>query len=491
MKSVPLLIIALTLLVAFVLAVWSRAHKRMDLEQWTVAGRGFGALFVFLLLAGEIYTTFTFLGGSGWAYGTGGPAAYILAYGAVAYVVSYFLLPPIWRYAKAHGLLSQPDFFAAQFDSQLLGALVAVVGVVAIVPYLQSQMTGLGLIVQMASYGRISETWAIAIAMLVLALYVTLSGVHGTAWTAVLKDLAILAVVLAVGTILPSRVGGLSAMFHAIAHLRPGFLQLGFKGMGVPWFISTVALTGLGFYMWPHAFGAVYTAKHERVFRRNATFLPLYQLILLFVFFAGFAAILIVPGLKNSNLALLAAVERVFPAWAVGVVGGAGVLTALVPGSLMLMTAGTLVAENLYRPLRATASPREIQTVARVVVFVVAAITFLFSIHSNAAIVALLLMGYNFVTQFFPAVVLCLWRRAWVTTPGAVCGILVGVILVVYFSLAQQTIVAGLNSGFLALVANFAVTLIVSAATRPWEARRARSRQAVDGAYDVRGADAP
>ena len=34
----------------------------MNLEQWSVGGRGFGTIFVFLLMAGEIYTTFTFLG---------------------------------------------------------------------------------------------------------------------------------------------------------------------------------------------------------------------------------------------------------------------------------------------------------------------------------------------------------------------------------------------------------------------------------------------
>lgn len=32
----------------------------MNLEQWSVGGRGFGTIFVFLLMAGEIYTTFTF-----------------------------------------------------------------------------------------------------------------------------------------------------------------------------------------------------------------------------------------------------------------------------------------------------------------------------------------------------------------------------------------------------------------------------------------------
>ena len=87
-------------------------------------GRGFGAIFVFLLLAGEIYTTFTFLGGSGYAYGKGAPAYYILAYGTLAYVISYFMLPPIWRYAKENRLYSQSDFFVRKYESPALGILV-------------------------------------------------------------------------------------------------------------------------------------------------------------------------------------------------------------------------------------------------------------------------------------------------------------------------------------------------------------------------------
>lgn len=465
MYTSPIIIIFATIFIALVLALLARRRKEMNLEQWAVGGRNFGILFVFLLLAGEIYTTFTFLGGSGWAYGTGGPTAYILAYGAVAYLFSYFLLPPIWRYAKEHKLISQPDFFTSKFDSKWLGILVAIVGVVAIIPYLQSQMTGLGLIVEMASYGSIHQSMAIAIAMIVIAFYVNISGVHGTAWTALLKDIVILAVVVIIGIALPAHVGGLHAMFTKINAEKPKFLTLGVKGMGIPWFMSTVALTGLGFYMWPHAFGAVYTAKHERVFRRNAIFLPLYQLILLFVFFAGFAAVLIVPGLHNTNLALLAAVQKVFPAWFTGIIGGAGVLTAIVPGSLMLMCAGTLISENIYRPLVQHATDKQVQTLARVMVWVVAAVTFLFSIHSNATIVALLLMGYNFVSQFFPTLLFAIFARNVVSKVGAFAGIFIGVALVVYFTLSNQSLLWGINTGFWALLVNFVVVLIVSAVT--------------------------
>jgi solute:Na+ symporter, SSS family len=70
--NVALVIIFIFLALAVYLGIRARRGKDMDLEEWAVGGRGFGAIFIFLLLAGEIYTTFTFLGGSGWAYGEEG-----------------------------------------------------------------------------------------------------------------------------------------------------------------------------------------------------------------------------------------------------------------------------------------------------------------------------------------------------------------------------------------------------------------------------------
>ena len=201
--SAALIIIAVTIVAVLLLGLRARHGKDMNLEQWTVGGRGFGTILVFVLMAGEIYTTFTFLGGSGYAYGHGAPAFYILSYGCLAYVLSYWLLPPIWRYAKQHRLIAQPDFFARKYDSPALGVLVAVVGIVALVPYLVLQLKGLGIIVNAAAYGSIPPNVAICIGAAVVTVYVMVSGVHGSAWTAVLKDTMILAVVLFLGIYLP------------------------------------------------------------------------------------------------------------------------------------------------------------------------------------------------------------------------------------------------------------------------------------------------
>jgi len=463
----------------------ARRGRQMGLEQWTVGGRSFGAPLVFLLMAGEIYTTFTFLGGSGFAYGKGGPAYYILCYATLAYVMSYFLLPPIWRYAKDNGLYSQPDFFIRKYDSPMLGVLVALVGIVALIPYLVLQFKGLGIIVEVAGYGAISSTSAVWIGAVVATAYVMVSGVRGSAWTAVAKDVMILLVVVFLGVYFPLHYyGGLGTMFAAIEAAKPGFTVLPAHGESVWWFSSTVLLTALGFYMWPHSFASIYTARNTRVIRQNAVFLPIYQLILLFVFFVGFAAVLQVPGLKGPDvdLALLKLSEKTFEPWLVGVIGAAGVLTALVPGSMILMTAATLLANNLYRVFARSTDDMRVVRIAKLLVPVVALVAVYFTLFGGASIVALLLMGYSFVTQLFPALVLSLARnKRWVTREAAAAGIVAGVVTVAAVGLTHASIatlfpalpgeIKELNAGIVALAVNVIVLVAVSGAAKLATAR--------------------
>jgi SSS family solute:Na+ symporter len=473
-----LVLIAAAALLALALGFLASRGKDMSLEQWTVGGRGFGAIFVFLLLAGEIYTTFTFLGGSGYAYGKGAPAYYILCYGTLAYVLSYFMLPPIWRYARDHRLYSQSDFFVRKYDSPALGIIVALVDIVALIPYLVLQFKGLGIIVEIAGYGAISSTAAIWSGAVIVAAYVMVSGVHGSAWTSVAKDSLILGVVVFLGIYLPYHYyGGLGAMFAAIEQAKPGFTVLPAHGESLWWFSSTVLLTALGFYMWPHTFASIYTAKGATVIRKNAIVLPLYQLILLFVFFVGFAASLQVPGLTGPNidLALFKLSVKTFDPWFVGLIGATGVFTALVPGSMILMTAATLIANNLYRAANPSADDRQVARLAKLLVPVVALVAVFFTLKGGDTIVALLLMGYSFVTQLFPSLVLSLARRNFATREGAMAGIVAGVATVAVVSLSGANLhalkwlpgpVQDLNIGIIALAVNVVVLVVVSLATR-------------------------
>lgn len=478
--SSALIIIFAFLALAIFLGVRARRGKDMDLEQWTVGGRGFGTIFVFLLMAGEIYTTFTFLGGSGWAYSEGGPALYILPYGTLAYVISYWLMPVIWQYAKEKRVVSQADFFVHKFDSKNLGVLVSLVAVVAMVPYLALQLTGLGLIVSIASYGAIPSWAAVVIGLASVIAYVMISGVHGSAWTAVVKDVMVLAVAVFLGLYLPFALyGGFGSMFAEIEAAKGSeFLTLG-GDYNTTWFISTILLSALGFYMWPHTFGAALTSSSKDVFRRNAVILPLYQIILLFVFFVGFAAVLAVPGLQNGDLSLLRISTENFSPAVVGIIGGAGLLTALVPGSLLLIQSATLLVKNVYAAFATSTTDAQIGRYSKFIgVPFVGLAALYFTFAGGQSIVLLLLLGYSLVTQVFPAMLLSLFPRPFVNKYGAASGIVVGVAIVTYMTVSGADLgtllpwlpssIHTIHEGIVGIIFNAIVLVVVSLATKPF-----------------------
>ncbi|HEX4269285.1 MAG TPA: sodium:solute symporter family protein [Steroidobacteraceae bacterium] len=465
---------ALTVIVAIVtigaaIGFLAGSRQRMDLEQWTVGGRGFGTALVFLLMAGEVYTTFTFLGVSGWAYSRGGPVLYALAYLTLAYVASFFFLPQLWEIGRKYRIQTQADFFNTIYRNPYLAGFVCIVGILAFVPYIQLQLDGIGIIVSVASFGHIGRVAAMTVATVLVIAFVVANGVRAIAWVSVLKDLLMLVAAIAIGVGIPlTYFGGIGATFAALAHARPEHLVMpgSTANLGHSWYISTVLLTACGFYMWPHTFGATFTARSADILRRNAVLMPIYSLTIALMFFAGFAAVLILPHLQNGDLALLTVVRRTFPPWFLGVVGGAGALTAMVPAAILLLTAATLFAKNLYRPLVAPAmSDDGVARLARAMVVLLGAASLALAIHGASTLVSLLLAGYAMVAQCLPGVLLGLyWRQ--VTAIGVFSGIVVGVLTAASLMFAHLDPIGGLNAGFVALCSNFVVAVAASLATR-------------------------
>jgi len=465
--------IALTL-ISLIVAVGSfvgfraGSHRKMDLEQWTVGGRGFGMLLVWLLMAGEIYTTFTFLGVSGWAYSKGGPVLFILGYQPLMYVASFYVLPQVWEVGRRYRLQTQADFFQVRYNSKYLAAFVALVGVTFIIPYLQLQLTGLGIIVEVASFGAIHRTPAMVISFAIVAGFVLSSGIRGVAWVSVLKDFLLLFAAVFIGVAVPHiYFGGIGPMFAALVRANPSHLVMpgATPNLGHAWYLSSVFLSAVGFYMWPQFFGASFTAKSGNTLRRNAVVMPFYSITMPLMFFVGLAATLVLPGLANGDLALLALVRKTFPAWFLGIIGGAGALTAMVPAGIMVLTAATLFAKNLCRPILSPGmSDPQVAKLAKTTVLVIIIAALCSAIYSSTSLVALLLLGYAGVAQFFPGVTLGLYSKR-VTTPAVFAGMVTGVAIVAFLMLSKHDPIMGLNAGFIALGFNFAITGVVSLLT--------------------------
>ncbi len=193
--------------------------------------------------------------------------------------------------------------------------------------------------------------------------------------------------------------------------------------------------------------------------------MPLYSITLPLMFFVGFTAVLVLPGLSNGDLSMLTIVRKAFPAWFLGVVGGAGALTAMVPAAIQLLTGATLYAKNLYRPIFAPrATDQQVASLAKAMVLVLTLGALLFAIYSSATLVSLLLLGYAGVAQLFPGVMLGLYSRR-VTTAGIFAGLATGIGVASFLMLTKHDPYHGWNAGFLALCLNFAVVAGISLVT--------------------------
>lgn len=472
-EAVSLLIIFLFVISATIIGLIPGINKKMTLEEWAVGGRNFGRWLNWFILAGEIYTAFAFLGASGWAYSKGGPTFYILGYGALAYVIGYYVLPTISPIGRKHGLMTQPDLIEHLYKSKNLSIITAVIGVAFLLPYLQLQLTGLGLIIETCSYGQLTRVPAMLIAFGLVAAFVYLSGLKGVASTAVLKDLLLMIAVVFFGLYLPIHYfGSLGAMFTAIETAKPGFLALpgGTKNLDVSWVMSTLVVTSLGFYMWPHFTTNSFSARNPDVLRHNAVYLPLYQICLLFPMFVGFAALLLLTTpLKTPDMAFMAVVRQLFPGWALGLVGGAGALACMIPAADLLLSTSMLFTRNIYsKTIGKNTDPDDLIKVARISLLALTTIALCLAIFLPNMLVNLLLTGYSGVTQFFPMIVLGLyWKKS--TRLGAYAGLLVGELLVFSLILGKMDPFpfAGLNlnAGFVALVCNLIVFILVSLMT--------------------------
>ncbi len=468
--TVALAVVTIVVLGTIVLALLAVRRVKMDPQQYIVGGRSFGTLFLWVLLAGEIYTTFTFLGIAGLSYSGGAPAFYVIAYGSCAYVIGYFLTPAIWRVGKEHNLLTWPDFFEKRYASRALAVGIALLQFVMIVPYVALQLSGLQILLRIAGYGAYDATASVCVAFVVLALFVFSTGLRGTAWSSVVKDVFVLGAVIFAGLAIPMRFfGSPEAMFDRVLALHPQMLTLPLGGAfhGTVWFASTVLLSAIGFFMGPQNANAIYSARSGDTLRRNAMLLPFYQAFLSLMIFAGLSAVLIVPGLKGTAVdqSFLLVVQRYYPSWVLGLIAAAGALAALVPASSLLLAGASVITKNVAGDVFGIATGDAARTMlTRVLVVVVALLALGVWLVARQTVVELLLLYYNGITQFAPGVIGTFLSKR-ITASGVAAGIAVG--LAVALPLAAVGIAPwGINAGFVGLTANVVVLMVVSSATQ-------------------------
>jgi SSS family solute:Na+ symporter len=371
----------------------------------------------------------------------------------------------MWSLGKRRGYLTQGDFLTDRYDSRTLGTLAAVLGVVFVLPYLQLQITGLGLIVDLVSGNTTSSTISKVIASVLVIAFVIWSGLRGVATTAFFKDAIMLVVLVALIIAVPAHFhGGLAGIFHRVQQLHPSSLIVHSGPNDLTWYITSmlVSALGVGFMTLPHTWPSLMSAKDPRVLRRNYVWTPLYEILLIIPMIIGFTALLSLPHGTDSNGILLTLSRSAIPPWALGLVVVAGIATAMVPAAGILIGMSTLVARNIAK----VRTDRGRLWVNHGTVVAACGLALLLDILRPGALANLLLLTYSGTVQLAPANALGFRKRVPVGKYPVLAGIVVGEIVVIGLTFGAPTLFGTFNVGLIGLAANLIVLAVGMAVQR-------------------------
>ncbi|MEV7044783.1 sodium:solute symporter family protein [Amycolatopsis sp. NPDC051061] len=456
-----------------VLGFVGRRKPVADLAEWTVGGRRFGALTMWFLQAGEVFTTFTFLGMAGLAFSGGVAAMYALPYVPIAYVVLFFLAKRLWTMGKDRGYLTQGDFLEDRYSSRALGTLSAVLGVVFVLPYLQLQITGLGLIVRLVTGDNASGTLSMVTGSVLIVAFVLWAGLRGVAATSYFKDgIMLVALVVLIIAVPTHFAGGIPAVFHKIEQLHPEKLIVHSGANDHVWFVTSmlVSAIGVGLMTLPHSWPALMSARDPKVLRRNYAWMPVYEMCLLLPMVIGFAAILVVPKGSDPNGVLLSLSKDALPGWVTGVVVVAATATAMVPAAGILIGISSLVARNIVR----VRSGRKQFWINHGTVVLASTLALVLGIFRPDLLANLLLLTYSGSVQLAPANLLGFLKRMPVGKGPVLAGLVAGELVVIWLTFVDTHFAGTVNVGLIGLGVNVVVlalaALVVRRQTSPVEA---------------------
>lgn len=192
-------------------------------------GRSLGGLLFWFVNAGEIYTTFAVFGIAGYAWALGAPAYLAFCSVSLSYAIGYWLMPKIWKAGRLRGLITQADFFANRYDSRWLGITTGVIGIGALIVYVQIQLVSLGLIVSLTFDGALSTTASTIVAGCLMVAFVLFAGLRSAAFAAAVKDILMIVLVVVLAWTVADAVGASSLIdiFTKAEAAHPGIGRFG------------------------------------------------------------------------------------------------------------------------------------------------------------------------------------------------------------------------------------------------------------------------
>jgi solute:Na+ symporter, SSS family len=454
--TIVLVLFVIVTLVGFSASRWRRAENMLQLNEWGLAGRGFGTFITWFLLGGDLYTAYTFIAVPALVFGSGSIGFFAVSYTIMAYPIAFIFLPRLWSVCRVHDWVTPGDFIRGRYGSRGLALAMAFTGILALMPYIALQLVGIQSVLTVMGVGSSSTNTYVKdlplfVAFLVAAIYTYFSGLRAPSAIAFIKDTLIYVFVIVGVFYIPTKLGGWGHIFGAtqahFAAINPatkapnGTFIPTTKSVGSTQFdFATLALgSAMALFVYPHIITGTLASKRRSIVRRNMSLLPAYSVLLGLIALFGYMAVtdpVTAANVKkagNPQLAVPYLFQHMFPSWFTGIAFAGIIIGALVPVAIMAIAAANLFTRNIFKEFfKPDASPalqtRMSQWASLVVKF--GALVFAVELPHTFSI-NLQLLGGVWILQIFPMLVAGLytrWFHRWALLTGWFAGMIYGTI---------------------------------------------------------------
>lgn len=466
--------IIITLYLGLTLTIGLLAGRKQSdsVAGYVAADRSFGLLVMYFVTGASVFSAFAFLGGPGWAYSRGAAAFYILAYGALGMAPFYWVGPRVAALGRRHGFVTQAQLITGRFPSRNLSGLIALLSLIAFVPYVTLQMRGAGIVIEAVTDGNVPIWLGSAVAYGIVIAYVLSAGAMAVGWTNTFQGIFMVVIAWSLGLYLPNALyGGIGEMFAQIVAERPDLLDPpGLTATGEPWswgaYSSFILVSAVGLMMWPHLFMKAFTAKDDDTLRRTVILFPTFQLFLIPVFLIGFSGVLFAGSPPSSDFILpFMILETELPALVVGLFCAGALSASMSTGDALLHASASVVVEDGVQQF-VDLDEHTQRRLMQGLVLLTGATAYIFAQDPDSSLVLLLASAYGIIAQFAPPVLAALyWRRA--TTRGVIAGLIAGAATAFFFWQNPEYKPFDIHEGIVGLLVHIPVLIIVSLATEP------------------------
>ncbi len=429
--------------------------------RWNVRS---GRPLIYALSIAVYCTSWTYFGSVGIASRDGLDFLPIYIGPILVFMLGWKLLQMIAQLSKRHNIASIADFISARYGkSEALGALVTVIAVIGIVPYISIQLKAVAVSLQVLiaepewsrdilrpSTGLDGLSLFVVLTMGVFAILFgtrhidTTEHQDGMILAIAVESLIKLLAFLAVGVFVVFSVMGGIGPFFARAAADPAVTALFSGGLDGGQWLTMTLLAAFAIVLLPRQFhvAAVENASREEI-RRAAWLFPAYLVAInLFVIPIAVAGLLLLPEAHGDTYVLALPVHAGSSIFAlIAFLGGLSASTAMVIVECIALS--IMVCNNLVVPLllrrqveRATVHQDMGGTlilIRRLAIIMVLALAYVYylMISTSAALAQVGLLSFAAVAQFAPAFFGGLvWKRA--TARGAMWGISAGFLVWFY-----------------------------------------------------------